>query len=62
MNCKDATGATPLHLASGHGHVKCVALLLDKGAQVDTRQAYGQTALHDAAGMGHAEVSVHLST
>ena len=62
VNCKDATGASPVHLASGHGHAQCVALLLAKGAQVDARQGYGQTALHDAAGMGKVEVNVHFGS
>ena len=27
-------GGTPLHVAAGHGHLKCVELLLDKGAMI----------------------------
>ncbi|XP_065897290.1 transient receptor potential cation channel subfamily A member 1-like [Dysidea avara] len=34
VNEGNSYGGTPLHFAAGHGHLKCVELLLDKGAMI----------------------------
>jgi len=48
--------STPLHWAAERGHVKCVTLLLQYGADVTaTDHALGRTALHDAAHRGHVD-------
>lgn len=50
MRCAESGGVTPLHLASGAGHVDVVEWLLRSGkAQIGRRDAKGNTALHHAA-------------
>ena len=47
----------PLHLAAASGSAQSVTLLLDKGAEVDAREAaWQQTPLMFAASLGRAEV------
>ena len=48
-------GYAPLHLASRAGRLKCVELLLAKGARPDLRDAAGNTPLLLAASNGHVE-------
>eukprot|EP01043_Picozoa_sp_COSAG02_P041044 COSAG02_NODE_3372_length_6852_cov_9.984451_5_plen_581_part_01 len=48
-------GSTPLHLAGGYGHSSCVQFLLDRGADVQLRDAAGQTAYQVACAAGHIE-------
>jgi len=43
-------------MASQEGHIDCVQLLLESGAEVDTRNDKGATPLHLAARNGHIEV------
>ncbi|KAL3427030.1 hypothetical protein PVAG01_00539 [Phlyctema vagabunda] len=38
--------------AASHGHTRIVKILLDKGARLETRDAYGQTLLHVACSRG----------
>ena len=49
-----------LHLASLHGHLNVVQLLLDNGAKTDVRDAWNCTPLHNAAGKGHLAVVEEL--
>ncbi|MHC1623314.1 MAG: ankyrin repeat domain-containing protein [Candidatus Methanospirareceae archaeon] len=53
-----ARGATPLHVAAGHGHVKMARLLLDAGAnqKVLLNGERGTTPIHLAVAEGHAKV------
>ena len=47
---------TALHVAAECGHVECVALLLEAGADKDLADFEGTTALHLAADHGRSEV------
>ncbi|GJY37943.1 E3 ubiquitin protein ligase XBAT33 [Tanacetum coccineum] len=47
---------SPLHFASAKGHIDIVALLLDNGADVNSRNYCGQTPLMQACRYGHWEV------
>lgn len=46
VEARDASGATPLHVAAGSECVDCVSLLLKAGANVNARNAKGVTPLH----------------
>src|SRR6266446_1289550 len=48
----DQGGRTPLHAAAAGGHVKTVALLLEKKAPADARDRDGSAPLHLAAAGG----------
>ncbi|XP_026409309.1 E3 ubiquitin-protein ligase XBAT33-like [Papaver somniferum] len=47
---------SPLHFAAARGHNEIIALLLEKGADVNSRNYCGQTALMHACRYGHWEV------
>ncbi|KAL5744555.1 hypothetical protein ACOSP7_027428 [Xanthoceras sorbifolium] len=47
---------SPLHFAAAKGHNEIVALLLENGADVNSRNYCGQTALMQASRYGHWEV------
>lgn len=49
-------GATALILASQHGQVRMVELLLDHGAKVDNAMADGRSAISFAADQGHVDI------
>ena len=45
-------GRTPLHIASSHGHKKCVFVLLKAGADPNARTDTGWTPTHNACETG----------
>ncbi|ONK59200.1 uncharacterized protein A4U43_C08F4010 [Asparagus officinalis] len=47
---------SPLHFAASKGHTEMVMLLLENGADVNSRNFYGQTALMQACHQGHWEL------
>ncbi|KAK7380270.1 hypothetical protein VNO78_32778 [Psophocarpus tetragonolobus] len=51
---------SPLHFAASKGHNEIVALLLENGADVNSRNYCGQTALMQACRYGHWEVVQNL--
>lgn len=52
----DSEGKTLLHVAASHGHDGIVAMLIERGAEIDARANGGITALHLAAAGGHVGV------
>jgi ankyrin repeat protein len=55
--CETAHDGTLLMIASGHGHVPLVELLLDRGASIDLQSAVGDTALTLSMLWGHHSVA-----
>ena len=56
MRASYLSGRTALHLGARKGHQRIVAMLIDKGGNVDDRDNLGQSALHMAAAGGHQAV------
>ena len=54
-DCEDANGNTPLSEASAGGHVNTIKMLLEKGAEINSRGRYERTPLWRAAFAGHLE-------
>lgn len=48
INAKDENGMTPLIYAACRGHVECIKLLLDAGADVSITDNWGYDAYHTA--------------
>jgi ankyrin repeat protein len=56
VNATTSTGATALHFAAASGSAAAIALVLDRGANVNAREPqWGQTPLMFAAGSGRTE-------
>lgn len=56
LHAMDRDGLTALHVAVSRGHVRCVKVLVDRGAEKDVKSNDGRTALHRAAANGDAEM------
>jgi ankyrin repeat protein len=52
LNSRNRRGESPLHLASHHGNIRCVRLLLRQVASVTSVNVMGQIALHYAVMAG----------
>ena len=46
VSSEDNDGMTPLHIACQNGHTEIAGLLLDRGAEVDRKNAEGSTPLN----------------
>ncbi|KAF4154399.1 hypothetical protein CNMCM6069_009417 [Aspergillus lentulus] len=60
LELKDSFQCTPLSWAAVKGHEALVKQLLDKGADIDTRNRSGETPLSEAAANGHEAVVKQL--
>ena len=49
LNIQNNHGSTPLLMAAEYGHLECVELLVDKGADRSKKDNDGDTALHVTA-------------
>jgi len=57
VNAKEtSTGRTPLYRAVEIGHTQIVGFLIDKGADVNTKDNEGQTPLHGACKLGYKQM------
>jgi ankyrin repeat protein len=56
VNARGGTRATPLHAAVDKGHLSTAMLLLQRGADIGSRDFANRTPLHIASYRGHAEV------
>lgn len=56
-NQQNNAGSSGLHIASRYGYAAVVRLLLDNGADVESKGPYGKTALYKAATYGHEDVA-----
>jgi len=54
---RDERGATPLHWAADTGQTAVARVLVEKGADVNTRKPNGVAPLHIAASLGHAQLA-----
>ena len=50
---RDEQGYTALHIAAQKGHTACIGVLLNRGADIESKENQGDTALHIAAQEGH---------
>ncbi|KAJ9642435.1 hypothetical protein H2199_004816 [Coniosporium tulheliwenetii] len=56
------TGVEPLQLAAGFGLTRIARLLVERGADVRSKDSYGTTALHEAASIGNDDLVSLLLT
>jgi uncharacterized protein len=61
INIQNKLGFTPLMLASYHGKLENVKLLVSKGANLYLRDSDGKSALHTAIIRGHENIAIFLS-
>ncbi|KAJ8720292.1 hypothetical protein PYW07_012335 [Mythimna separata] len=59
-NYGSTEGVTPLHIASSHGSIELIQLLIEYGAIIDVQDADGDTPLHDAALASQHEALITL--
>ncbi|XP_043724927.1 protein VAPYRIN-like [Telopea speciosissima] len=57
LECQDLEGHTPLHLAVEGGSLETVEVLINKGANLNTKSWRGSTPLDMAHAMGHDAIS-----
>ncbi|BFZ04856.1 hypothetical protein BsWGS_07897 [Bradybaena similaris] len=62
INCVDASGDTPLHLAALNGHKEIVSILLDCEASPTILDSQDCSPLHLAAWNGHTDICKQLIT
>ena len=58
INSKDEGGNTPLHIASRYGHTQIVKFLVNKGADVNSKNTYGYTPLLSACGGMNPDINL----
>lgn len=61
VNCRSATGRTPLHEASHAGHLKTVQLLVSKGSSLNEVNDEGETAALLACENGKTDAVLYLA-
>ena len=62
LNAGNYDHRTALHIAASEGHVECVALLVNAGADVNVTDRWGGTPLDDALHCKNEEVAVFLAS
>ena len=55
VSSEDKGGMTPLHVACQNGHTKIAKLLLDRGADIDHKNAEGSTPLNLSIRVRHMD-------
>jgi hypothetical protein len=61
LNCTRWSGHTALHRACAAGHMDCVELLVERGADIHVKSAWGwHTPLHMACAHAHVEIGQFL--
>jgi ankyrin repeat protein len=60
VNYKNREGNSALHLAAQNGHLECVKLLVEKGANINLPGKNRATPLILASGLGHFPVVEYL--
>ena len=60
INSKDNRGSTPLILATYYDHAHIANLLLENGAEIDTKDASGNTALMGVCFKGYTKIAEKL--
>ena len=62
VNTKDASGWTPLHVASAHNDVELVRLLVSRGARLNATDHQGHSPLKWARETGSRDVFTYLKS